>query len=206
VGLFAGLPVFVVWAFLGKEAWDTATGAIFLLVPAILIQAGAEEVLFRGILMPSMIARYGVGSGVVLSACLFGFWHVYAGQGFADFAYSSVSTFVFGITSGVVALRQGHLGGVIALHLVWNVVSGLGAGFADWPLSFWQSYVTHYYSSWTLEDFLDKNTLNMALLPLMIETLLVVIICKSTIYEILARRSLRINTQTGQSDIASPSR
>lgn len=191
VGLTAALPTLLQLVSLPPEAIAQLAEALIVLIPSTTIQAGAEEILFRGVILTMLVARYGSLAGLIISAALFGFWHLSFSAGVADALINVTTTLVFGLTSGVVALRQGHLGGVIALHTVWNVASGVSAGFEDWPADFWSSYSANFYAPWTFDGLVDEGKLNSALLPLMIETALILVICKTTIYEVIERRGIK---------------
>lgn len=192
-GLVAASPVLMDIASLAPTWIATAAPALLALTPATLIQSGAEEVFFRGALLAMLIAQYGPKNGVIISALLFGFWHVGVGQSPLDLAINVSMTFVFGITSAILVLHQGHIGGAIALHFVWNLVGNIDAGlmnFAgqeDWSLEdFWLSFDASFNSSWTEEELLDPATRNTLLMPLLLETLLIVGVCRDTILQVFA--------------------
>lgn len=190
-GLVAASPVLMDIASLAPTWIATAAPALLALAPATLIQSGAEEVFFRGALLAMLIAQYGPKNGVIISALLFGFWHVSVGQSPLDLAINVSMTFVFGITSAILVLHQGHIGGAIALHFVWNLVGNVDAGlmnFAgqeDWSIDdFWLSFDASFNTSWTEEEFLDPATRNTLLMPLVLETLLIVGVCRDTIFQV----------------------
>ncbi len=186
VGLVAALP-YAVRVLRLEPGWlETAGAALPFLIPGILIQSGAEEILFRGVLLASLVARYGTRNGVLLSAAVFALWQTYVGQGLVDFAVNVTTTFVFGLTSAALVLRQGHLGGAIALHFMWNLVGALDAGFYSWPSDFWLSYFSGAVMPWTWERLLDQESRSMLVLPLIFETMLVMLICRTTILSIAA--------------------
>lgn len=194
-GLVAGSLVF--WTFfLLAPGWAGETlAALTILLPATLIQSGAEEILFRGVLLAMLVARYGPLRGVLISAGLFALWHIYAGQGVVDAGIFVATTFIFGVTSAILVLHQGHLGGAIALHVIWNLVASVDAGLTNWNgaqgvLSmfgegFWASYVANAELPWTIEDLRSGETMSKTFVPLLIETLLVLAACRSTVDKLL---------------------
>jgi membrane protease YdiL (CAAX protease family) len=199
VGIIAALPLMPRFFSFGVDGAAAAGQALALLVPAVMIQAGAEELLFRGVILVCLVARYGSLAGLFLSAALFAFWHVYPGQHVVDLVVHGLTTFVFGLTAGLVVLRQGHLGGAIALHLTWNIAQALFAGMAHGPDSFWTSYVSDMSFYWAMEEFFSDETSNKLVLPLLIETLLVLVVCKSTVFDVIARRTRRCDADKVQS-------
>ncbi len=183
VGLATSVPTLITFGSLSRGWLEMAGSALLVIVPVTIVQAGAEEIIFRGILLASLAARYGAARGLLISAALFAFWHIYVGQSWPDMIFRAGTTFVFGVTAGLLALRQGHLGGVIALHVVWNVVIHLAGGYEGWPDQFWESFVANFrgYSS---TDALDVESVKAALLPLIIETVLVLAATRATYRQI----------------------
>jgi uncharacterized protein len=191
-GFVAALPVFAPLLSLAQGWLETAVRGTAVLFPVILVQAGAEEILFRGVLLASLAARYGALRGLLLSAMLFALWHVYLGQPLPDLILRAGTTFVFGLTSGLLVLRQGHLGGAIALHMFWNLALALSAGLESWPESFWNSLPAYFYSAPMM--FWDFEEVNRILLPLIIETAIVLVATKATLARIVSERAPRLAT------------
>jgi membrane protease YdiL (CAAX protease family) len=183
VGLVASSPTIVTFLSLAPGWVEMAGEALIVLVPATVVQAGAEEIIFRGVLLASLAARYGPARGLLYSAALFAFWHVYVGQPLPDLFFRAGTTFVFGVIAGLLALRQGHLGGVIALHVVWNVFIDLAGGFEGWPEQFWTMFVLHFRYEAPLTTW-DDQTVRATLLSLIIETVLVLAATRTTFRQI----------------------
>lgn len=197
VGLMAAFPTVLALIELEPGWILVAQEAMLVLLPATIIQAGAEEIVFRGIITTSLIARYGSLRGLMFGALLFALWHLQPGQGLPFLVYEASTTFVFGLTAGIVALRQGHIGGAIALHVIWNVAWGISAGFANGSAgNFWDTYLHQWLGGWAIETLGDWDRLQNALLPLMIETALMLVICKETILDIVARRDRTLMPQS----------
>jgi len=190
--------------FLLPPGWPSLAleGALWL-TPATMIQAGAEEILFRGALLSILVARYGAGSGALLSAALFALWHLYVGQPIIDAAVVALSTFVFGVTTAILVLHQGHLGGAIALHVVWNVIVGVDQGLGGWAdmggasfgasNTFWPAYFAGAGAPWTLADLQTPERTREAFFPVILETMIVFAVCRSTFERIIntwGRRSV----------------
>lgn len=194
-GLLSGAPI-LYWLATLPSGWErTALEAAAVLTPATIVQAGAEEILFRGLILTSLVARYGAPRGIFVSAIVFALWHIYAGQPAPDMLVRAASTFLFGLLAGVVVLHQGHLGGAIALHVVWNVIADMESGISGYggivPLShadFWMAYGINAYAPWTFEDIADSTVFNELLLPLFIEVACVFVLCRSTLRRLFGFR------------------
>ncbi len=191
-GLAAALPT-IVPLFELPSGWMTELArALPLLTPAILIQSATEEILFRGLLLGLLAARYGPLRGALISAALFGAWHIYIGQPWLDLIFRFATTFVFGVTSAMLVLKQGHLGGAIALHMIWNLTLAVTSGLQDWPtISFWQALNGYYYGLPLYEW--NSTYVGAILLPLVIESILVFAFTRDLIVELLSPNQNRNN-------------
>lgn len=102
-----------------------------LSLAGILIQAGTEELVFRGYLLQQFAARFpGRPVWIGGTAALFALLHfspASAGQNAAAFA---VWAFVFGLAAADLTARSGSLGPAIGMHLSVNVFALLVAGLA----------------------------------------------------------------------------
>lgn len=78
----------------------------------------AEEIVFRGVLLPSLARHWGVRVAVVGSSALFAFMHVTP--------YAIVPIFVLAVALGVLFVRTGSLWVCIAAHVLFNA-TGLAA-------------------------------------------------------------------------------
>ncbi len=119
-----------------------------LIVPAVLLQGGTEEVVFRGWMLSALSARTSITLAVLVSALAFGLFHV---DRFAlDPAFAAVfisSTVVMGAFLGVWAVKAGSIAGPMGFHGAYNAllfVSGYLDGAAkakpgDTPGQIWGS-------------------------------------------------------------------
>ncbi len=185
VGLIVAAPAIV--AIIANEPrWgELGTGAA-VLTPVTIFQAGAEELIFRGVILGSLCARYGVRIGVIVSAVLFGAWHLQFGQPWTDAILMFASTFVFGVTASILTLHYANLGPALALHVVWNVVGYLKVASDQWASDFWTAWSTSAFVPWTYVDVLSGDALRYLGLPLLIETLLILGICRETVQRVFA--------------------
>lgn len=180
----------------------TACDALLWLTPTTIIQAGAEELMFRGALLSILVARYGAARGVVISSLLFAMWHLYPGQAPIDAGMYAAMTFVLGLGFGILALHQGHIGGAIALHVVWNVIADVEAGFANSvgvmgaSGDFWTTYLTTAFREWTLEDLTSQDTVRGLYAPLLFQTLIILAACRTTLDRMFAQSAPLVGSAT----------
>jgi hypothetical protein len=88
---------------------------VYLVVLGVAVAPVAEEVLFRGILMPLILRRLGPAPAVLLVALFFALLH------FNVFAF--VPLFVIGIGFGLSYLMSGDLRVPVMMHALFNAVS-----------------------------------------------------------------------------------
>jgi membrane protease YdiL (CAAX protease family) len=110
-----------------RTAGITALGIGLLSLLAYLVQGPAEEVLFRGWLLPVIGARYRPWIGVFVSSVVFSLVHA-TSSGITLLAF--LNLLLFGIFAAVYALAEGGLWGICAWHAVWNWAQGDLLGFA----------------------------------------------------------------------------
>ncbi len=89
-----------------------------------LIQGTAEEILFRGWLLPVLGARYNPALGLFVSAMFFSLAHG------GNPPLAMLNLFLFGVFAACYALSEGGLWGIGAWHAVWNWAMGDVLGFA----------------------------------------------------------------------------
>ena len=129
------------WIVLGVMGWDihqaTLTEeqqafrgvAIVVVFTTTLLIAFGEEVLFRGILLRGAMRRLSIPVSMLLSAVLFGLFHLVnglAGQGIAETSQQVLFAIVVGFFLAPIALRIGNLWPLIIWHWFWNLAVILG--------------------------------------------------------------------------------
>ncbi len=121
-GMFS-LAVGALWA-MGNYRLATPPmlnfGAIIVLA-GWLVQGPAEELLFRGWILPVLAARYRMWVGVFLSAAMFAVMHSLNPN---LNVIAVLNLFLFGVFTALFALRQENVWGVFGIHAVWNWVQG----------------------------------------------------------------------------------
>jgi membrane protease YdiL (CAAX protease family) len=190
-GLVAAVPV-IAGIISDQPNWGALAWGGAVLTPVTIVQAGAEEILFRGIVLGSLCARYGVRTGVLTSATLFGAWHLQFGQPLTDAVLMFVSTFVFGVTASIVTLHYANLGPALRLHVVWNVVGYFKAASDQWASDFWSAWISSAFEPWTFSDLLSGDAARYLGFPLLIETLLILGICRETARRVFALRRTEV--------------
>jgi len=94
------------------------------------LQAGAEEVLFRGWLQPALIERIGVAPGVLAGALVFVGFHAI---GAVPSILALVNLLLGGLWFGLLALRSGGILAPLAAHFAYNVIEDCGLGLVPNP-------------------------------------------------------------------------
>ena len=113
-------------AVLGTSMLLALAGA-FIVVPAWIVQGGAEEVLTRGFLLPIFGTRYGATAAIIISSVLFSVLHLF-NDNLSWIALLNLA--LFGVFACLYALYEGGLWGVCALHASWNWAQGNVFGLA----------------------------------------------------------------------------
>lgn len=85
------------------------------------IQASAEEFLFRGWIMPKVGKKYGIIVGILSSSIIFGLAHS-GNPGVTILAV--INIVLFGIFAGMYAIYEEGIIGVTAYHIAWNWAQG----------------------------------------------------------------------------------
>lgn len=102
-----------------------ALDAVLSVVAIAAAPAVFEEILVRGVVLPSLRPALGAAGAVLGSALFFGLMH--------DDPYRLVFTFAVGIALGAVRLRAGALLPCILVHGTLNTLTFLAAPFVDDP-------------------------------------------------------------------------
>ena len=103
-----------------------AIGGVILVLIGWVIQGGAEEVLIRGWALPVIGARYKPWLGLLISSLIFVLLH---GRNPGLSVIALINLALFGVFTGLYAMREGSMWGISALHSVWNWVQGNFFGF-----------------------------------------------------------------------------
>ncbi|MCB9109999.1 MAG: CPBP family intramembrane metalloprotease [Anaerolineales bacterium] len=98
-----------------------AIAGVLLVLFGWIVQGGAEEVLFRGWVLPVIGARYKPWIGLLVSSLIFALLH---GLNPNLSVIAIVNLILFGVFAGLYAMREGSLWGISAIHTIWNWVQG----------------------------------------------------------------------------------
>jgi membrane protease YdiL (CAAX protease family) len=104
-----------------SETHRPLTGAVILVVVAVVAAPLIEELAFRGVLLRSLTGWIGVRAAVVLQALCFGLYHFTPGLG-GFTLYWMVGTALFGLAAGIAATRWRRLGPSIIAHATLNTL------------------------------------------------------------------------------------
>jgi membrane protease YdiL (CAAX protease family) len=95
----------------------------------IILQAGSEEVFFRGWLQPILVKAWGV-AGILTTAIAFAALHLIGG---AISVVSVLNMFLGGLVFGLLAARYGGIAAAVAAHFAWNWAESLLFGLYPNP-------------------------------------------------------------------------
>lgn len=95
------------------------------------LQVGAEEMLFRGWLLPSLQQKLGPALAVIVSALAFSAFHILVGG--ATSPLSLFNLMLGGIWFALLAQRSGGLIAPFLAHYGWNVAEDIGLGLVPNP-------------------------------------------------------------------------
>lgn len=170
-GLFLG-----VGAFIGAVALSAAQGRLIshpghlTLVMGLaagivmLFQCAAEEVFFRGWMLPVIAASWGRWIGVVVTSVVFSGLHAIGREfGLLSFLNDTLA----GVLMAILALRTGGLTAPIAAHFGWNLVEGHILGLYPNPgvdgLESWFDFDLTGPDLWTGGAFAMNGALSVTL-------------------------------------------
>jgi uncharacterized protein len=104
---------------------------VAMIIPAVLLQGGTEEVVFRGWMLSALSARTSITLAVLVSGLAFGLFHV--DRFVLDPAFAAIfisSTVVMGAFLGVWAVKAGSIMGPMGFHGAYNALLFV-SGFLD---------------------------------------------------------------------------
>ena len=88
---------------------------ILLFITTTLLAPLFEEIIFRGILLPTLSRDFGIISGIIVSALIFALAHLSLGE--------MPPLFVLGIGLGITRIASGSLLSSVIMHSLWNGVT-----------------------------------------------------------------------------------
>ena len=94
---------------------DELIPLLFLLVTTVILAPVFEELVFRGVLLPVLVSKFGKISGVLLSALIFALAHLSVGE--------LPPLFALGVGLGLMRLSSGRLFPCAVMHSLWNGVT-----------------------------------------------------------------------------------
>lgn len=98
------------------EGTQSPLGRLLMLSAAVVLAPLAEEVIFRGILLPGLAQHMKTASALVISAALFGLFHV------PSHGIGAIMPALLGLVFGWARLRTGSLAAPILLHAANNLL------------------------------------------------------------------------------------
>lgn len=107
--------------------------ALVSLLAIAIAPALCEELLFRGLLLPSLLRAVGTAAAIVASAVLFGLIHLDATPSGAPSLYRVPFAIFVGLGLAILRLVSGGLQAPALAHATLNAITFLAAPFADDP-------------------------------------------------------------------------
>ena len=138
IGMVWLLPGWLVLAAIGWNIAEVTTvedlrifglWSLSVVLLSTLLIAFGEEVLFRGILLRGALMRLSAPFAMLLSAVLFGLFHLVnglAGQGAIETSQQVLFAVIVGFFLAPIAIRVGNLWPLIIWHWFWNIAVILG--------------------------------------------------------------------------------
>lgn len=119
-----------IWAAGGYEvggfgkalAAQGAIASVALLLVSFVVQASAEEIVFRGWFLSALTRRLGIVVAMLLTSAVFSLVHYGPGQ----LWLVTLNTFLFSVFTCCWVLREGGIWGVMGWHVGWNWLSAVG--------------------------------------------------------------------------------
>lgn len=103
-------------------AQPAALATIAVLLLSFVVQAGVEELLFRGWLLSVTVRKFGFWVAIAINAAVFALLHFGPGQPLLV----TFNVVLFAVFACVWAMRAGHIWGVMGWHAGWNWLLATG--------------------------------------------------------------------------------
>ena len=129
VGLLIGTALAAIAGVLRHSTGGTSPGLFLWGTMLILLQAGSEEIFFRGWLQPVLVKAWGFW-GLLATAIAFAALHLVGG---ANSAISVLNLFLGGLLFGLLAYRYGGIAAAVAAHFSYNWAEQLLLGLDPNP-------------------------------------------------------------------------
>jgi membrane protease YdiL (CAAX protease family) len=116
--LYSLLMLLVAWA----GGWPPASVLLIVACNTALV-AVSEELMFRSVLLQSLLDRHAVWPAVLMSSALFGVVHTVNGLATGDFSsalWQSVSAFLQGVGYAAIRLRTRSVWPMVVVHGLWD--------------------------------------------------------------------------------------
>lgn len=128
--LTSGCVVAAIWAAGGFQvaaiapAFGSADGLVYIavLLACFIVQAGSEEILFRGWMLSALTRRINVIGAIVIVSAVFTLLHL--GRGTT--LLTAGNTILFSVFACCWALKSRNIWGVMGWHASWNWLLGVG--------------------------------------------------------------------------------
>jgi membrane protease YdiL (CAAX protease family) len=128
-GLLVATALAAIAGVLHRHDGGSSAGLFLWGTALIVLQAGSEELFFRGWLQPVLVRSWGAW-GILVTAIAFAALHLVAG---ASAGISLLNLFLGGLLFGLLAARSGGIAAAVAAHFAWNWAEQLVLGLDPNP-------------------------------------------------------------------------
>jgi membrane protease YdiL (CAAX protease family) len=129
IGLLIATVLAAVAGVVHRSHGGTSAGLFVWGTAVIVLQAGSEEVFFRGWLQPVLVKAWGA-PGIVVTAIAFAALHLVGGEATV---VSVVNLALGGLLFGLLAARYGGIAAAVGAHFAWNWAEQLVLGLDPNP-------------------------------------------------------------------------
>ncbi|MBR3033129.1 MAG: ABC transporter permease [Clostridiales bacterium] len=108
-------------SFKGFALTSESTPLFFLYLLMWIPQGATEEIMMRGYMLPRVAGRFGIPFGIFFSSLCFSLMH---GMNAGFSVLACINLMLIAALFACIALRQGHIYTVCAMHTIWNFCQG----------------------------------------------------------------------------------
>ena len=123
IGLF-GIWSWALYEVLSTEPSASGPVTAFMVISILkaTLTGATEEICYRGMIQPTAIERFGAPMGIVFQSCLYTAFHMHLGAAFFSHTAFLGGVMALGLVFGVITHLSGGIGWVFAVHTALNLV------------------------------------------------------------------------------------
>jgi membrane protease YdiL (CAAX protease family) len=104
------------------SASGPVTAFIVIAILKAALTGATEEICYRGMIQPTAIKRFGVPMGILFQSCLYTAFHMHLGAAFFSHTIFLGGVMALGLVFGVITHLSGGVGWAFAVHTALNLV------------------------------------------------------------------------------------